>query len=178
MRRMNWRCLAGLVGIVVVLSAVGLAVPYSGVYNVAATYPDRGLMKWAMSTTMDRSVVRHARGIKVPPLDDPAMVRLGFQHFREMCVACHGAPGVEISEMGQGLSPQAPSLVETAGEWKPEELFWLTKNGVRMTGMPAWGKTHTDEQIWAVVAFTQGLPKMTAEEWEKMDKAVPALEEE
>jgi len=164
--------------LVVALVGIGLAVLYSGVYNVAATYPDRGLMAWTMTTTMDRSVARHARGLKVPPLDDPAMVRLGFQHFREMCVGCHGAPGVEISEMGQGLNPKAPSLVETVGDWKPEELFWLTKNGVRMTGMPAWGVSHTDEQIWAVVAFLRGLPKLTPEAYQALDRQVPPLEEE
>jgi mono/diheme cytochrome c family protein len=169
------RRLAWLLAIIVVLVAIGLAGVYSGVFNVSAMYPDRALVSWVMGTTMDHSVARHAAGITVPPLDDPAMVRLGFQHYREMCVACHGAPGVEIAEVGQGLNPDPPELVESVGDWKPNELFWITKNGVRMTGMPAWGVTHSDEKIWAIVAFMQGLPKLDAEAYKKLDHDVPPL---
>jgi mono/diheme cytochrome c family protein len=175
MRGSKWRCVAWVLVIVVVLVAIGLAVLYSGVYNIAATYPDRGPVRWALGTAMDHSVARHAAGIRVPPLDDPAMVRLGFQHYREMCVECHGAPGVPAAELARGLNPDPPELVESAGDWKPEELFWITKNGVRMTGMPAWGATHTDEQIWAVVAFMRGLPKLTPEAYKALDRQVPPL---
>ena len=172
-RRLVW-----VLAIIVVLVAVGLGGIYSGVYNVSAAYPDRALVSWVMGTTMDHSVARHAAGITIPPLDDPAMVRLGFQHYREMCVACHGAPGVEIAEVGQGLNPDPPELVESVGEWKPNELFWITKNGVRMTGMPAWGVTHSDEKIWAIVGFMQGLPKLDPDAYKKLDHDVPPLVEE
>ena len=178
MRGRNWRCLGWVMLIVVILVAVGLGVIYSGVSNIAATYPDRGLVSWALSTTMDRSVGRHAAGIKVPPLDDPALVRLGFQHYRGMCVECHGAPGVAVGEAGRGLNPKPPLLVESVGDWEPGELFWITKNGVRMTGMPAWGVTHTDEEIWAMVAFMRGLPKLTPEAYKRLDRQVPPLAEE
>jgi mono/diheme cytochrome c family protein len=164
--------------IIVVLVAIGLAVLYSGVHNVAATYPDRGLVSWALSTTMKRSVERQAAGIRVPPLDDPALVRLGFQHYREMCVECHGAPGLSMAEVGRGLNPSPPPLVEKVGNWKPSELFWITKNGIRMTGMPAWGVTHTDEQIWAIVAFMRGLPRLTPEAYKALDRQVPPLSED
>jgi len=177
-RRRNWRCVVWGLAIVVVLVGVGLAVIYSGVYNCAANYPDRRLVNWAMSTTMDCSVARHAAGIHVPSLNDPAMLRLGFQHYRGMCLECHGAPGVEIAEVGRGLNPDPPELVESVGDWKPNELFWITKNGVRMTGMPAWGVTHTDKEIWAVIAFMQGLPKLTPEAYKALDREVPPLPKE
>jgi len=178
MRGRNWRCVAWVLVIIVVLVAIGLAVLYSGVHNVAATYPDRGLVSWALSTTMKRSVERQAAGIRVPPLDDPALVRLGFQHYREMCVECHGAPGLSMAEVGRGLNPSPPPLVEKVGNWKPSELFWITKNGIRMTGMTAWGVTHTDEQIWAIVAFMRGLPRLTPEAYKALDRQVPPLSED
>ena len=178
MRGRNWRCVVWVLVIVVVLVAIGLAVLYSGVYNVAATYPDRGPVSWALGTTMDRSVERHAVGIRVPQLDDPAMVRLGFQHYRGMCLECHGAPGVAMAEVGRGLNPSPPLLVESVGDWQPNELFWITKNGIRMTGMPAWGVTHTDKQIWAMVAFMRGLPKLTPEAYKALDRQVPPLAED
>ena len=66
--------------------------------------------------------------------------------------------------------PEPPELQETVEEWKPAELFWVIKNGVKMTGMPAWGPTHSDEKIWAIVAFLEKLPQMTADQYEEMDQ--------
>jgi mono/diheme cytochrome c family protein len=164
--------------VVVAIAAAGVYVYFhSGFYSVAATYPDSKAAASFLDATMTRSVQRHAAGLHVPSLEDPAQFRLGFQHYRGMCVECHGAPGVEAEELAKGLTPDPPELVEAAGDWKPNELFWLTKNGVRMTGMPAWGPTHSDEEIWAVVAFTQRLPKLSEAEWKKLDREVPALKE-
>jgi mono/diheme cytochrome c family protein len=127
-----------------------------------------------LSTTMDNSVRAHAKGITVPPLGDAGMVREGFRHYREMCVDCHLAPGIDSSEISEGLLPGPPRLQEEVEEWTPEELFWITKNGVKMTGMPAWGPTHSDAQIWAIVAFLEKLPQMTAEQYREMDRTAGA----
>ena len=59
---------------------------------------------------------------------------------------------------------------ETVEEWAPEELFWVIKNGVKMTGMPAWGPTHSDAKLWAIVAFLEKLPQMSAQQYQEMDK--------
>lgn len=66
--------------------------------------------------------------------------------------------------MGRGLRPQPPPLADVVAEWSAAELFWIIKHGIRMTGMPAWGPTHGDEEVWAIVAFVQTLPTMSAEE--------------
>jgi mono/diheme cytochrome c family protein len=171
--RTKWRYVVWPGGVVAVAIALGLGFAYSGMYDVGAMPPDRGVVAWVLGTTMDHSVQRHAAGIRVPPLDDPGMVKTGFQHYREMCVSCHGAPGVEPAELAKGLNPSPPLLVESVGDWKPNELFWITKYGVRMTGMPAWGVTHSDDKLWALVAFMRGLPKLSAAEWEAMDREVP-----
>jgi hypothetical protein len=94
----------------------------------------------------------------VPDLDDEALVLAGINDFDSMCIDCHGAPGKSPAAVGQGLNPSAPDLAESAGEMTPAELFWVTKHGIRMTGMPAWGATHDDGSIWPVIAFMTKLP--------------------
>jgi mono/diheme cytochrome c family protein len=174
------RILRWIVGIIVLIVIVVVAVSifvYSGIANVSAIPPDSRPVAWLLDTAMAHSVQRHARSIQVPPLDDPAMVKVGFAHYREMCAGCHGAPGINEGETAQGLRPSPPRLTETAGDWKPNELFWITKNGVRMTGMPAWGITHTDDDIWAIVSFTRKLPTLIPAEYKTLDTQVPRTAE-
>ena len=118
-------------------------------------------MKWVLNTTKDRSIESRLKDITVPDLNNLSMINEGFKHYNEMCVSCHGAPGLEETEVSVGLNPTAPYLVKVAKEIDAKELFWITKNGIKMTGMPAWGKTHSDEKIWDIVAFVKKLPDMT-----------------
>jgi len=141
---------------------------YSGWYNVSANEQENGIMKWVLNTIKDKSIDYHSKEITVPDLNDLSMLKEGFEHYNEMCVGCHGSPGLEETEVSVGLNPTAPYLVKVAYEIDPKELFWITKNGIKMTGMPAWGRTHSDEKIWAIVAFVKKLPSMTAEEYQKM----------
>jgi hypothetical protein len=69
--------------------------------------------------------------------------------------------------------PNPPSLVsdEVQRELSDAELFWVVKNGLKMTGMPSFGKTHTDEQLWGIVAFLRRLPNLAADEYGAMVKA-------
>jgi hypothetical protein len=80
-----------------------------------------------------------------------------------------GAPGKDPTAIGKGLNPEPPYLPYVAARWSSAELFWIAKNGIRMTGMPAFGSTHKDEEIWKVVAFVQRLPKVSEEEYAKME---------
>jgi mono/diheme cytochrome c family protein len=167
------RILGILIAIVILLIAASLFFIYSGVYNVAATKPHTKPVEWVLNLTLAKSVSRHAEEIVVPPLSDSSIVETGFIHYKEMCVTCHGAPGINPSEIGKGLNPEPPDLVEQLkhGGWKPKELFWITKNGIKMTGMPAFGPTHSDEEIWAIVAFLERLPDLSPEEYRAMDEA-------
>ena len=160
-----------LVAFLVILIAAALAFIYSGVYDIAAGSPDTGPIEWVLRTTQSRSVHRRAEEVQAPDLSDPEMLRTGLIHYHEMCVTCHGAPGLPASEIGQGLNPVPPELAGEAGE-EPGEQFWVTKNGIKMTGMPAFGVTHTDEEIWAIVAFLQRMPKMSPEEYQAMVQEV------
>ena len=145
---------------------VGFA--YSGLYDVSASSPHSGIVDWLLSTTSDASVKRRAKGIPVPDLGDDAIALAGVNDFDAMCTGCHGAPGQEPEAVGQGLNPSAPDLAEAATELTPAELFWVTKHGIKMTGMPAWGATHDDDALWPVVAFITTLPDLDAESYQAM----------
>jgi len=151
---------------VIVIGVVGFA--YSGLYDVSASSPHGGLVNWYLSTTSHASIERHANGVSVPDLSDDALVRAGVNDFDAMCVACHGAPGQGPAAVGQGLNPPAPDLTESATNMTPAELFWVTKNGIKMTGMPAWGASHDDEAIWPVVAFMTKLPTLDADSYQSL----------
>ena len=155
-----------LVALFALIVVTTLLFVYSGAYDVAATTDHLGLTEWALETTMERSVASRAAGIPVPgDLDSQPRIEAGAAHYVNTCETCHGGPGVETSEFAEGLNPKAPDLADEAEEWSPAELFWITKHGVRMTGMPAFGPTHADEDLWAMVAFVRALPGMSADEY-------------
>lgn len=171
------RYLVLLVVLVLVVIGGGLAYMFSGQYDVAATRHEKGLMRWVLETTMDRSVARHAAGIEVPDLSSPAMAATGFREYREMCQVCHGAPGVNPKAIGRGLEPPAPKLYRSVKDMSDAEVFWIVKNGVRMTGMPAFGPTHDDRVLWAITAFVKQLPNMTPLQYQALDQTVPREDE-
>ncbi len=152
--------------IVVVITVVGYV--YSGHYDVSATSTHSRLAQWVMSTTMHESVQRRAKDIKVPNLDDEALQLAGINDFDSMCATCHGTPGREPGAIGQGLNPPAPDLQESADHSTTAELFWVTKNGIKMTGMPAWSASHDDEALWPVVAFMTILPGLNPDTYQSM----------
>ncbi len=163
--------LIGAGAVIALLIIGGLIYMYSGIFDISARIPHDPVTLWAMNTVRDNSIKHNAdNNIKTPNLNDSDLVKMGFVHFREMCVGCHGGPGIERSEIGQGLYPKAPSLARAANDWTPQQLFWITKNGLKMTGMPAFGPTHSDEMIWAIVAFTKKLPTITKEQYQKFDE--------
>lgn len=121
---------------------------------------ERTLAPWAV----DRSVEKHAPKEKNPYAGDPAAIATGLDHYRENCLMCHGASDVAGAELSKGINPPAPSLGKGGDDTPDGELFWVIKHGTRMTAMPAFGPTHTDEEIWKLVAFIRHLPELTAQE--------------
>lgn len=160
--------------VMIILTVAALVVFInSGIYNVAATKPHTKFTHWILNTAIEKSVKRHAEGINSPPLSDDSMVQSGFDHYNEMCVGCHGKPGLSVSELDNGFNPEPPDLIENIkeGKWSAEQLFWITKHGIKMSAMPAFGHNHSDEDIWAIVAFLERLPKISPEEYEAMEES-------
>ena len=85
-----------------------------------------------------------------------------------MCASCHLKPGKTASDLSMGLYPAPPDLTsqehangEGGFEAAAGRQFWIIKHGIKASGMPAWGPTHDDQRIWAMVAFLQKLPELT-----------------
>jgi len=154
------------------LSLAGFAVLYSGVYDVAATKQHSALLYWILDTGLRSSVRQRAGGISVPALSDTALIENGFRCFRDHCVQCHGAPGVAPDDVGKGLLPLPNNLVQTAREWPPAELYWVSKYGIRMTGMPAWGYRLADQELWAIVAFLKHMPLLAPKDYRALNETI------
>ena len=153
-----------VVAALVALLAAG-GVLYTGLYNVAATSAHWRITSWLLETARSRSIKARAAGIAAPPgLDDPAKLLIGVGHYAAHCAVCHGAPGVPKGDIGRGLYPEPPDLAKTAPLYSPAELFWIVKHGIKMTGMPAWGD-HSDDELWATVAFVEKLPGMSEQQY-------------
>ena len=167
------RSLGLLVVFIGAVLVVALFYIYTGAFNVAATSGHSVVGEWVFGTTMENSVKARADQAPAPPENLPTLAGQGLRSYREMCVVCHGAPGVEPREIGKGLTPEPPELAKAAERWSPRELFWIIKHGIKMTGMPAWGPTHKDEEIWPIVAFVQRLPETTPESYQQMVQQLP-----
>lgn len=165
-----------VLAIVVVLAATGFL--YFGVYNIAADDPHTRPVYALLQNMRDRSITVRARGI-TPPSDlaSPQRIAVGAGLYTEMCSGCHLGPGVEKSEMSQGLYPQAPELAKTQ-DLSAAQQFWIIKHGVKLSAMPAWGKTHPDPLIWDMVAFVRELPGMSPEEYKRLVASAPADHDE
>lgn len=150
-----------LAAAVAVASAGAIAVVYGGLYNVAATEQHLQPVYSVLEIAMRQSVRVRARQIEPPPLDDPALLRRGVACYNAKCVQCHGAPGVAQGDIGKSMQPLPGPLVDARRHWRARELYWVTKHGIRMSGMPAWEYRLPEQDLWAVVAFLQKLPDMT-----------------
>jgi mono/diheme cytochrome c family protein len=162
------RTLITVVVVLAVLCLLAVITAFSGWPDVAATSKHNPMVRWFLSTTSEHSIAAHAKGL-VPPVDygSAAQVGMGLRVYADDCVICHGAPGIEPSDLGKGLLPHPPDLhhLDEPQEHTPERTFWVVKHGIKMTGMPAFGPTHSDAELWAVTAFVQALPNMSAEEY-------------
>ncbi len=164
--------------LLVAVAAFGGAFLYAGVYNIGADAPHSKLVYATLDKFRERAIKHHARNIVVPAdFNDPKRLATGAGLYTEMCTGCHLGPGVEKSEMSQGLYPPAPELARGT-DHSPAEMFWIIKHGVKLSAMPAWGKSHSDELIWDMVAFAKALPKMSPEQYQAALASAPAEHDE
>ncbi|TPG21682.1 cytochrome c [Sphingomonas koreensis] len=162
-----------VIAIVVTVLLLMAAFVWFGVYNIAADAPHSRPAYVLLESLRDRSIAVHARGIRTPAdLEAPAHVAAGAGLYAEMCQGCHLGPGIEPTEMAQGLYPQAPELAKDT-DLSPAQKFWIIKHGVKLTAMPAWGKTHPDRLIWDMVAFLQKMPGMTPMQYRATTASAP-----
>lgn len=155
-----------------IAAAGGAAVFYGGLYYVGATKHHFQTIYSVLEKGMQYSVRRNARDIAVPKLGAPGQVRRGAAVYRDNCAQCHGGPGFAQSPIGMSMQPVPGPLIDATLNWKDRELYWITRHGIKMSGMPAWEFHLSDDDIWATVAFIRQLPDMSAQDY----RAVTAKE--
>lgn len=138
----------------------------SGAYNFAADEPHTSAVSSLLETMRERSIKTRAGGVQAPDLSDKKRIVQGAGNYNAMCVSCHLAPGMAESELSKGLYPAPPDLSKEKVE--PGYAFWVIKHGIKASGMPAWGKSMSDEYVWNMAAFLQELPKLDANRYKEM----------
>jgi mono/diheme cytochrome c family protein len=159
------RVVVALIVLALLAVAGAAAFVYLGLYNITATDQHTAPVFWVLKTTMRRAVITHAKAVKVPTLGDASQVARGRALYTAHCVRCHGAPGVAPEPFALGLRPSPANLANTGIEWKPNELYWTIKHGLKLTGMPAWEFRLRDDALWAIVAYVQRLAYETPREY-------------
>lgn len=150
---------------------VVVALAYLGAINVAADTPHWAITRALLETARERSIAVRSTDIAVPNLEDPDLLSLGAADYDEMCTVCHLAPGMQDTELRKGLYPQPPLLAHDEPHRGAAQTFWIIKHGIKMTAMPAWGLTHDDHRIWAMVAFVRKLPTLSADRYQALARS-------
>jgi mono/diheme cytochrome c family protein len=159
--------------IIIFLAAVagaGVVFIWFGFFDISARVPHWDITSEAIEVLRDRSIIVHSRGIETPALDDPALIPKGAGFYNETCRHCHAAPGTPASPFSQGLYPAPADLLggSVQNEWNGRQLYWIVDNGIKLTGMPAFGATYEKQEIAAITAFVMRLPRISPGEYRQM----------
>jgi mono/diheme cytochrome c family protein len=126
----------------------------------------RSLRSWA--------VPRAARGRNNPFQSSPELLHESARHFADHCASCHGNDGSGDTEIGRNLFPRAPDMrLEPTQRLSDGELYYIIHNGIRWTGMPAWGDPDSDLDSWKLVLFIRHLPQLRSDELRDMERFNP-----
>jgi mono/diheme cytochrome c family protein len=147
------------VGVIVILIA-GAWLSFS-LFNLSAL-PDPGAAETYLATKAKHMLVRRAArraAIPAAPADAKASAAEGDKYFGAECSMCHGLDGRSGTTTGRWMYPRVIDLGSAeAQSYSDRELFWIIKNGIRLSGMPAFGKVDADEHIWDLEEYIRTLP--------------------
>jgi len=137
----------------------------SGVVNVGADQEHSPMMFSFLETARNRSIANASKDIVVPDLEK-VDISSGGADYKDMCAGCHLSPGVESTDFSESLYPKPPNFTnaQVVDRYKTDagaqQSFWAIKHGIMASGMPAWGASHDDDRMWAMVAFIRSLPEL------------------
>ncbi len=145
-----------------------LSVAIAGVASkfTLSALPEPGRLETSLATKAKHYLVHRSSraGIPPAPADQQASFKDGEKLFGTDCAACHGASGHNPTDAGRWMYPRAADLTSREVQsYSDPEVFWIVKNGIRLSGMPAFGKVESDEHIWNLVFYVRTLPKSASE---------------
>jgi mono/diheme cytochrome c family protein len=156
--------LLALIGALAIIGAIAIGgYLFGGFYSVAATQPENELVASALEQIRMASIARHGEQRATVALEDPAVVQAGARAYAARgCVSCHGAPGITWAKFSEAMRPYPPDLKDVVKAREPGELFFVIKNGIKMTGMPGFALIGADDrEIWSIVAFIRRMPNVS-----------------
>ena len=143
----------------------------------------RGFSARDQPSALETYVARTARRLAVPSgakseknpfTASPELMAEARPHFADHCAVCHANNGSGDTEIGKNLYPKAPDMrLPQTQHLTDGELYYTIHNGIRLTGMPAWGTAEKDEDSWKLVFFIRHLPKLTPAEEREMEELNP-----
>ncbi|HLG18837.1 MAG TPA: cytochrome c [Bdellovibrionota bacterium] len=178
---MKLRTKIGLAVLILMVLGGSAAFVHIVVYGFSAKDQPTKIEKFMARQFRRWAVPRAAREMKNPVPATPEVVKSGMAHFADHCASCHANDGGGGTEMGRNMYPKAPDMRKSPTQSLSDgELFYTIKNGIRLTGMPAWGDDtpESDVQSWHLVHFIRHLPNLSQEETEEMENLNPKSFEE
>ena len=174
---------AWCIGATVILAALLAVAVIAG-----ATLLRGGISARPEPSALESRVARTVRTLAIPddakraqnPLPrTPEVLAEARAHFADHCASCHANDGSGDTEIGKRLYPRAPDMRKSQTQQLTDgEIFYIIENGVRLTGMPAWGGEGHEDASWGLVHFVRRLPELSAEEQAAMERLNPKTAEE
>jgi thiosulfate dehydrogenase len=172
--------IGGIIFTLVVGAIIALCVAHFGLVNMRADTAIPSYERKLAGGAMDAYVERHAPKQQSPvPVNNQNLIE-GVQLYKQHCAVCHGGPADPISQIGTAFYPHVPQFLKRAPDMPDYQNFYITKYGIRWTGMPGWEKVMSDEQIWKIMGFLSKMDKIdelpgpVLEEWKKVEPNAPA----
>ena len=153
----------GVVATILLALAGAYALLQSGLIPANADAKPGGLELWAAGTSLEATLRRQAPAEANPVPFTSANLVAGIDLYGQHCAICHGnaAGAPSASPVAKGLYPAPPQLATDGVEDDPEGVsYWKIKHGIRLTGMPAWGASLNDQQIWTLALFLKHMDKL------------------
>jgi mono/diheme cytochrome c family protein len=149
-----------IAGVGVLVLVIVVAVAAASQFSLSAL-PEPGQLETSLANRAKHYLVRRSsrEGIPPPPADRQASIKEGDVLFGTECAACHGLTGHNPTDAGRWMYPRAADLTSREVQsYSDREVYWIIKNGIRLSGMPAFGKVESDEHIWNLVHYVRTLP--------------------
>jgi mono/diheme cytochrome c family protein len=172
-----------ILGIIVTVVAIAcgvFGVSRLGLYPIGADNPPGSLERTLAGRAMDVYAEKHKPAGDNPVPPTAANLIAGAKEYEEHCAFCHGGAKAKTSPMQHKFNPPTPQLIDDIPGDDDAWLYWVTKHGVRMTGMPAWDGVLSDDEMWKVIAFikhSDQLPPEVQAAWEKLASTPGEIEE-
>jgi mono/diheme cytochrome c family protein len=155
--------IVGVIATLATFAGGAYVVSHFGLYPIGADNPPTRLELALAKPAMDVYAEKHKPEGGNPVSLTAAALMEGAKAYEQHCALCHGGAKAKISPMRDKFNPPAPQLINKIPHDEESWLFWVTKHGVRMTGMPTWDGVLSDEEIWKITAFIKRSNKLPAD---------------